>query len=97
MKLGGIITVEEFNEIESTFCPNWMAMCGFQIIRTQLRPEGYWATIKMKDTEHAEWQVTDYHRHNIVRYACHGKDDMEECELFCVAFNHDNNKFEGIG
>ena len=97
MKLGGMMTIEEFNKIEATLCPQWIKMCGFEIIRAQLRPEGYWATIKMNDTEHAEWCVAEHHRSTVTRYACHGKHDMEECEFFCVVFNNAENKFEAIG
>ena len=98
MKIGGIMSTDMYNhELYGTGEPGWWATCGFEMVRSQLRPEGYWVTVKLNDTKWAEWSIADHHGQDLVRYACHGKDDMEGCEFFCVVFNHAENRFEAVG
>ena len=93
MKLGGQMTVEQFEEFEQTWCPEMLKFYGLQLSRTLLRPEGYWVTMQMNDTDGAKWEMSDCNSHGLVTFHSHGMDDMG---IMHVKYNLDDNKFVEI-
>ena len=93
MKLGGSMTVKQYEAFNNIWEPSMLQFYGLTLIRAQLRPEGYWVTMEMNNTNGAKWEFSDHTRWGIVSFISKGLDNMGE---ITVQFDAQENKFEEI-